>query len=83
MDTETKDFLLKEYEQVWAFSRELHGTRNKAVALYLALLGAVASAAFTVASRSDYPCLSVFGGVFFGQLIALPVYLVLVSHEPS
>ena len=38
-------FLLKEYEEVWAYSREINGMRVKAAGFYIVVLGGVAGVA--------------------------------------
>jgi len=78
LNQETKEFLLKEYDQVWAFAREIHDTRSKAIALYLAFLGAVSGTAVTLAPKATSDATR-FASVPLGPLLDLPNYFVLVA----
>ena len=43
MDPGSREFLLKEYEQVWLMLRHIYRVQDRAMALYLALLAAIAA----------------------------------------
>lgn len=51
LDDSSRAFLLEEFREIWAYLRHLDSTRNKAVVLYLLLLGAMTGS--LLASRNE------------------------------
>ena len=75
MKTETKDFLVREYDQVWRQTLGIQDVRNKALALYLTLFGAVAAAGLPLVGGSS--CGSPgpwIGNRWVDTLVCLPRY---------
>lgn len=80
MRTETKDFLVREYDQVWKQTLDIQDTRNRALGLYLALFGAVAAAGLPLVGRSS--CGSPppwIGNRWVDTLVCLPRYYAVPS----
>jgi hypothetical protein len=48
MNPDSRDFLLREYQEVWAYSREIAGMRVKAVAFFIIVLGGVTGGAISL-----------------------------------
>ena len=68
MIPDTKDFLLREYEQIWKHVQEIWTTRNQIIGLYFAIYGGLAGAGLALVSRQD-KC---------DGLACLPGYFVLI-----
>lgn len=80
MRTESKDFLVREYDQVWKQTLDIQDTRNKALGLYLTLFGAVAAAGLPLVGRSS--CGSPppwIGNRWVDALVCLPRYYAVPS----
>ena len=80
MKAETKDFLLSEYDEVWKHNTYVVDTRNKAIALYFTITGAIAAAGLSLFDkqlRCQIP--PWIGNAWVDQLVCLPRYFAVPS----
>ena len=79
MKPTSKEFLLAEYENVWKHNTWILDTRNKAVALYFGLIGAVAASGLALVSTSYCEIAPWIGDRYVGSLVCLPRYFAVPS----
>lgn len=80
MDSNSKEFLLKEYEQAESKAKDIYGARDTAIALYVTMYGAVLAAAVKAideARKNTATCTQQshwIGWNVFGEALCLPGY---------
>ena len=73
MKSETKEYLLKEYDQIWSHLRDVWTTRNNAIALFFAAYGAIAGAGLGLVLKANCDRAGWWLGVsLLGDLLCLP-----------